>query len=503
MVAACALPGTTGALAQDTAALCPPATGGEQAYTGVTFTGRTGYLDRATLDRISGSVAGCSIARTTPDLGARLVNAAYQAYPAPLAFARPAGRSGQTMIVELVEITYGAVNVTGNQTTRADYVRQRAGVVPGGLADVAQLESRLAAVPEVEDIRVDADLTPGAQVGTSDLTLAVTEPAKPYSLVTTLDNYGSDAQGQLQAGVSARWNSLTGRRDPLSLSATIAKSKTAIAVSYDTPINGVGTRLSFNASLDSGTVSAGLPATIGLRTETRSFGVTMRHPLRADEQRVDLLTGSLQRTKDKAVLSGFTLLQQDVTEVRLGMTHIRRWPGKAVLTVSHGIGFGKNRDAVAGTTETFRAYSGFASLVYKLSDTLTASTEIGWQATGDIMPSSLRFGVTGPSAARGFATNDGSANLGYYTRNQLNLTLQNQPDWGQVTPYAFLDAGEGWEIVGGTSRRQGLLASVGAGLGISFKNGAGLDLWVAKPVKTNAATTSRSAQIGVRFAWTF
>ena len=483
-------------------ALCVRAAPGQAAYSGVRFTGRSGYLSAADLAAISTAVRGCAVAGTPADLGARLVNAAYEARPAPLAFARPLGVEGGEMVVELVEVRYGEVTVAGGKTTRADYIRWRAGARVGALADVAALQGRLAGVPEVEDIRINADLQPGRVVGTSDLTLTVEEPEKPYALVASVDNYGAPSQGRWQGTVSGRWHSLTGRRDALSLSVTAARNKRAMSLGYDLPVTAAGTRLGVVLSYDRGSVARGLPVLLGLTTRTVTMGISLKHPLRADEAKVDILTFALSRTSDRADLVG-PLLNQRIDEMRLGFSHVRRWPGRAVLSVAHAVSIGRVNDRIVGATDTYRAWSGFASLVYKLGDTLTASFDLGWQATSDVMPSSRRFGVTGPSALRGFDTNVGSANSGYYLRSQLNVTPRAAPAWGTVTPYGFVDMGEGFERIGGATVRQGMLASAGVGIGVAFRNGAGLDAWIAKPIRTNAAAPSRAPQAGVFMTWTF
>jgi len=232
--------------------------------------------------------------------------------------------------------------------------------------------------------------------------------------------------------------------------------------------------------------------------------VTLRTPIRASEAANDFVTAGLSVTQDDAQLAPLTLVDQRVRTLTLGSSHTRRWPGRAVLTAGQTVSIGVVDDGVAGVTDRFRAYSGFAALTYRISDRFTGASQLNWQITPDLMPQSQRFAVTGPTHVRGYETSAGSANAGFVLRNQISMTglFEDAEGWS-AAPYAFFDLGQGYDFTPGGARAQGLLTSAGVGISVDFEVSPDLSLTldaaIAKPLRSNALTANRDPVLLVQF----
>jgi len=507
LLLACGLSGAAQAQDADGTALCPSPRAGEALLEGIRFDGApSGYLSAAALQSISVRVRSCPVGRTDPGIIAAAVNALYDQVPAPLALARPRGIQGNQVVLELTEITYGAVKVQGNDTTDSAYVIARSGARTGGLANLYELDRRLSAFPEIEDIRVDAALDPGAAVGTSDLTLSVTEPPRISSTVLA-DNYGSPFAGRARVTGNVVVRSLTGRRDPLSLGATLSEGARSVSLAYATPIGADGARLNSFASFERSKIVNGSPALIGQTSQTLTAGMIFSFaPLRADESGVDIFSLGVSGTDDQSTLGGVRLLDQRGGEVSLSYRGVKRIPGKAILSADLELAFGRYHEAILNTRTRYVRLGFSLSAAILLSENANLISTLSGQVANATLPSARRLSVAGPTGVRGYdaAFAPGSGDSGFVWRTEVARSTPMRAGVIDNYPYMFFDVGQSRTHA---ARPNALLAGAGAGLRSTWQMDArrtlNADVWIGTPLRSSAATRRGDVFIGVGIGASF
>jgi len=451
------------------AANCVPARGGA-ALGRVVFTGPSAIVARAELDAIATAHAGCARDVASVEAVIEAINAAYESRGADLAYAEFGGTRGERVAIDLVEIRYDQVLVQGAERTRPDYVRARAGAVPGDLADIRRLESRLARLPETDGLRIEADLRPGTRPGTTILTLNVAEPPAQRGFFG-LDSTGAVDSGQARLSGGVTLTSLSGLADPLSLSVSRTEGSRQLSLSYARPLGAEGARLSFGLSVErSEALFAAAPAT-GLLTTGGQVTVGLAHPLRADADGTDSLTLAATLALDASDLAGVALSDTHTLEIALGSSHLRRFDGRA-LGLTHALRLASVDDRATPGQFTYARYEGSVFALAALGAAWSLGAEARWQYATDPLPAFAQFSAVGRSGVRGYgrvaATNDAGA--------LARIELRRAPfDAGalRLSPFGFVDAGYGASHGAGGLTAGPMRASLGLGLDLSADLGRG------------------------------
>lgn len=219
--------------------------------------------------------------------------------------------------IRLVEGRLGAVTLTGNTTTRDDYVRDRIGLKPGQLVDLPTLEADLKRFNRTNDVQLAAELKAGTAFGTSDLLLSAQEPPR-HDLRVLVDNNGSRSTGLWRAGIFYTNRSLTGLRDDLSLTTIHAEGQQSYSVGYGFSVNPRGGRLWLGYFEDHTQVKNGPLSSLDLTGTARSAMATLRQPIPAwpGTQLDGLLT--LKKRKSVNRTSGVFLQESDSLDASVG-----------------------------------------------------------------------------------------------------------------------------------------------------------------------------------------
>lgn len=449
MVALIGIPAT----AQDR---CPPPASGP-VLSGVAYDEPSGFLDPSKLSRIAEDFTGCALTESVVASLLEEVNAAYAEAGADLAFAQFGSVTpGGAVTVDLVEIRYGTITVTGSEDTDAAYILRRAGVVQDGLIELDRLSARLSTLPETDDIRVTADLQPGEAVGTSDLTLDVSGP-KPRTTNVTLDDDGSPETGKRRLTVVHRIASLTGLRDPISLSATRSQGATTASVGYARPVGENGTRLSGSVTIERSRFVNAQIALRNLESSSNSIALGAAIPLGAGDYGNDFLNFGLAVTDDDTDLGAVKITDQETIEISIGTSHLRREPGQSVVGASQGLRFGRLDDAVVGDRSVFLRHDATLFGALLLGENWTLSGELRSQITDSSLPSAVQFSPAGDGAVRGYPSSEAVGDGGLLTRIEMRRAAND----AGFSPAVFADAGASFTRSGGELRDAGRLQSVG------------------------------------------
>jgi hemolysin activation/secretion protein len=119
--------------------------------------------------------------------------------------------------IAVIEGRYGKITLR-NQTNLSDGLANGLldGLDSGDPVASAPLEERLLLLSDIPGVEVKSTLTPGAEVGTSDLLVDVT-PGKRVSGLVEADNEGNRYTGEYRLGATVNLNNPTGHGDVASL----------------------------------------------------------------------------------------------------------------------------------------------------------------------------------------------------------------------------------------------------------------------------------------------
>ncbi len=454
-----------GVAAPAMAADCAQARAGTKSLGQVRFTTPSGWLEPATLAEIANAHAICQRDVASVETVIEAVNAAYAAAGADLAFADFAGTDGDVVLIELVEIRYGTVTVADAPTTRADYVTARSGVAVGDLVDLSTLQDNLERLPTTDDIRVEADLQPGVAPGTSDLTLRVTEPPAVRRIIG-IDNRGSPDSGRTTLSGVLGIASLTGLRDPLTLSLSASEGTTQGVFGYTRPVGTSGARLSFGLSAEQTRAVLAAPPVNALKTQALFASLGYSQPLRITQTAVDTLALSLSVSQDRGTLAGVTLFDLNTVELSLGSTHLRQFAGRGLITLSQGLKFGQVDDSVTPADFSYIRHTGALSGVALMGPNWTLGGELRWQIADRALPTFARFSVGGIAGVRGYRVLGTTDDEGVLLRSELRRNPFALAETGlTISPFIHADLGRGTSFGAGNRRIRGdLRRSVGVGV---------------------------------------
>jgi len=170
-------------------------------------------------------------------------------YPAAAAYLPSQSTGDGALVIKILPGRYGNINLenqSGIKDAQAEsYLR---GLKAGDIITGTKLETALYKLSDLGGVQATGLLSPGAQIGTSDVTVKLTKGKKNVAIVYA-ENYGSKSSGRYRYGVQDTLNNLSGRGDKLSLGALISNHDLRnYAVNYETPTGPSGTMVGIGYS---------------------------------------------------------------------------------------------------------------------------------------------------------------------------------------------------------------------------------------------------------------
>ncbi|WP_165978776.1 ShlB/FhaC/HecB family hemolysin secretion/activation protein [Antarcticimicrobium luteum] len=428
----------------------------------VAFAGASAYFSRAELDAATAPLLGHRLGPGGAQAIADAVNALYRAEGIDLAIAQVAGIDpGQgTVTIDLFEARLGRVDYRSGRT-RPAYLRFRLGVEAGDLADTRVIAERLERLWLTDRLRANADFSPGAMPGRTNLTVSFDDPP-PVTASLRFDNYGEIATGEARASASVRINSLTGWGDPLALDLMTSEGARSATLSYSRTLTPGGGQLAASVS---GQRSETLSAPV-VASETLSAGLIYAHPLILAADRSFWVSLGLDRYDETTRTAGVTTADQSGWALTLGANGARSFD-RALRQVVWSVGLtaGRFTDRVLGLGDlSYGAVTASGRLQWALGDwghaILMGAAQL---PLTDDTPSRGKFAVTSPFAVPGYASGLSEGAGGYWTRFQVEAAKPLPISGTAIHPYAFVALGEAFDRAGGTWSGQGFASSVGIG----------------------------------------
>lgn len=429
----------------------------------------------------------------------RIVNALNDLYkqkrvPTARAILPPQEVTDGVVTIQLIEGRLGTVTVTGNATTRADFIRYRVRLNEGEPVDLTRLERDLLRFNAVFDARIKALLKPGKEFGTTDFTLTVVEPNRFEGTIYS-DNTGRDETGKERGGFTIAANSLLGRRDRLSFGGVFADGTQGFNVAYDVPVGRWGTRVRISFDTSDVDVEDGPLAPLNIEGDSDVLSFVITHPflVRAARQ-LTAFTGYNIKSSDTAV-SGVEVFNTDVRSAVLGINYLQYdsrgyWYAQSVLTQGFDA-FGGDRDFLKSNSEFSRIHFLSKRVYLLLRTSLQFSDE-------PFLPSSEQLQMGGLTTVRGYREGILIGDAGYFVNAELHFPVAisiNNQDLFRNRLNAFVFADQGATLAVKDNDDDNTLVSAGAGFNVRINKYLNGRFVVGFPLKDDL----RSDENDVRF----
>lgn len=458
-----------GAALAATLALAAPAAAQSFSIAGVRFDDSV-YLDDALLNGIADRYTNRPIGLADLQAMVEEVNRAYAlaGVVTSLAVLPPQEIADGVLHVRLIEARVEAVDSSALTRTREDFIRDNIRIDEGATVDFERLEHDLRLFEIAHDFRPVVSFGPGVGVGMTRAQVGGDEPPR-FEHVISADNYGSPQTGRARGAWFGRWNSVTGRRDTLSVQLQKSQGAWSGGAGYSLPAFGRGGRIVASVTHARSQVISAPFQPVDIRSTSTSASLGYIRPFRVGPDRHWTFSADIQVERNESEISGLPLLNTDLRDAAIGLAYQRRFP-RAVLAASFGIRAGDaDTDQTSETEGGYWLAFGTASYARRIGDWGLFSTAMSYQyAHGQNLPVARLFNAGGATSVRGYPNAVRSGDSGLIVQNQISSA--NGFDIGggypvALSPFAFVDAAlvVPYRVDGGIDSDQDFLVSVGFG----------------------------------------
>ena len=437
-----------------------------------------------------------------------------------------ASQIGGTVNLRVTESRIGKVEVTGTQRFSKGFIRDHfSGLKQQEVWTKGDLERPLLilrALPGMQSAR--AVLEAGAEPGTTDIQIDISEQREPLRATVEFDTFGSPFSSQERFSERLCYDNLSGRGDALALQVLHGFDPDAVMfgdLSYSIPINAKGTRVGVHGSAGDFELGRQL-GVLGLRGEGRSLGLSTTHPFIKSKKQSLTATAALDVDNtdfdmDVSCPTGgqspmMSVSEDRIRKIRLGVVFdgvekAGEARNIASLYLHQGLGgfLGGTTDpsagSVSGADNSFTKLTLEAARLQKLSDRTFVTARFAGQYSPDSLLAGEVISVGGADSVRGFYQSAHVGDSGIQVSVELRHTLleaENRKAWLQnLQGVFFVDHGSVFESGGAEASRH--LTGTGVGVRASLAEGFSLraDVGYALSEDDGSDTTpDRAAQGG-------
>jgi hemolysin activation/secretion protein len=463
---------------------------------GVEFT-KSDFLTQADLDVILANYVGKQIDFSQIQTLVQDVNDLYTAKGVITASAvlPPQTLDRGILKVQLVEGKLASVAIGGNKKVPDSFVLERVRLTRGeDTVDVPSAATDITSFNQIYNAQLRMSLQPGANFGTTDLVLALTEP-KTNQLSFFLDNQGVESTGQYQLGTFFHSYSLLTPDDNLLVFGTIAEGSFSGTLSYDAPILRNGTRLSATYSGSRIKVIDGPTEPLNIEGNSQSFSGTLTYPhFISSKWAVFGVAGASYGVSD-STSNGTPLVDSTTTKYSLGID-VTYSNQNMAFSISPHLTYGVTEDALEPSTRNITLFTGSFNGTYLFNNGVALTANGAWQLTHEkLLPGDMLFQVGGPSTVRGFPSDAASGDTGYFGQFEVHKSIDANIDGlaNGIDVYGFIDMG----AVYSTFPEEVFLMSAGVGMTYPLNEKVTLELGVGTPL-VNAVANQDSATVYAR-----
>lgn len=385
--------------------------------------------------------------------------------------------------IAVIEGRYGSITLR-NQTNLSDPLAKGllAGVNSGDTIAIAPLENRLLLLSDIPGVNVRSTLSPGAEVGTSDLLVDVT-PGQRVSGSIEADNAGDRYTGEYRVGATVNINNPTGHGDVASLRVLTSGSglnygRASYQMQFGKATAGVAySALNYKLGKEFAPLHAHGTAEIAsaygsyplIRSRDTNLYALVEFDARTFQDKVDL-TSSVTDKRDPVWLAS------------LAGNHHDGFGGGGVSSYSLTQSFGdldietaSARAVDAATARTNGSYRKLGFNVARLqhvTDRLSLYGAVYGQFASKNLDISEKMGLGGMYAVRAYPVGEAYSDEGYVATLEARLLLpkSSQSVPGQFHLIGFADSGTGTIDRNPWTAGQNRRTLSGAGIGLNWED---------------------------------
>lgn len=416
------------------------------------------FLSRVELNALAAPRIGQTVSFADLRAIAAEVNALYAArrIVTARAYVPPQRIADGTVRIALVEGRLGALNVGKGRYTDPAFVRSRLALTPGQVVDLDALRRQINRFNRGNDLRIQAQLQPGAQVGLTDVLISLTEPPR-NGVQLFADTYGYESTGRYQGGVALRRSRLLTDGDRFNLYASVSDGGVTGSASYSIAVREA--RLGITYARSQIRVTRGPSANLDIEGFSDTTSLNFAHPVvERDGWYASFIVAASYVSAENRLADtrvGDSRVLKATAGTALGFDFVRGGSLAVNLTASPA---GAD-DLLEPQGRNFVLFNGdYAGAIPLGGPWSLRVAGAGQHASTAFIPSNQLFQIGGPGSVRGFQPGTVSGSGGYFTQTELHY--QRPLDGQALDLFAFFDHGKTWSA----DFPDRALASAGAGV---------------------------------------
>ena len=400
---------------------------------------------------------------------------ANQGYITCRAYLKPQTLKGGVVHVSLSEGKNGEVNVSGNNSTRESYIKNRVPLPEGEIPNFHKVDKDITRFNSTNDVQLRIVMKAGKVEGTTDYEIIATEPQ--LSVVNlSVDNSGQKSSGEWRESIFYTFNSLTGRRDALSLGYTHSIGSDAFNASYEFPVSRLGTKLRFDYSTNGTHVKSGTWAH-KMSSHSNYYAATITHPFAVSLTNRSTWSLSLSRQSSvNTLLDSYNFADNVTDSAELAFSQINYGRG-LVIYQKHSYTVGRGKNKIDDISDKFGLYkfNGFARKYFNHGQSIYARLDAQIASTKDL-PSAAQYTIGGAYTVRGYREKILDGDEGFSFGLEYSVPLNKS-----INAFCFFDGGK--IISSATDLQDKMLLGTGAGLQFNLLKNISSTLTLGIPLR--------------------
>lgn len=348
--------------------------------------------------------------------------------------------------LEVIEGRIGKIGFDGNHRYHDDLLHRYVSQThPGDVYRAPPLEHDLQTLNALPGMAARAVIQPGADYGSSDVTVKVQED--PLDGYVVMDNYGRKDSGEYRTSASVTLNNPGGIGDQLQVLGTHSTNNRLNYgyVDYSVPLNFNGLRLDANYG-HAYFKSAPFPGSSEVAGENNNLQLNLIQPWVRTSVDTLVSTVGFLHTKGTADFVTATLSDTKINLLNVGLNYAHIWSNSAVTQyiVSLHSNFSKTNAGDANQLPSQRNHERLrleinAQHLQPLPARLQLLGLIDVEYSPDPLADTEQFSIGGPTSIRGYPTSEARGDRGYFAQ----LTLRRPFTMGPLSlvPRIYGDSG--------------------------------------------------------------
>jgi len=393
--------------------------------------------------------------------------------------------------IKIAEGTMGNLSVEGNKWFSSSLIKRFIHLKKNEILNIFGLQKDLLRLNQNSDLEIKTILSPGAEPGTSDITLQIKDKF-PYHLGLSVDNQGTRLVGYYRPAVSVRSTNLTGNNDSLFVNTMLSAGAFGESVLYSLPVTTKGTKIGLNftyfyTKLGKEFREYDIEGYTQLYTPYISQELYLSEDFQASVN-VGLDIKSIKKYMDKTLTSndqlrlpyfGFDFSKLD----SFGGGGQTTFNPKFVFGTANFLGASTRDNSKAsksGTGGYFFKYKQYLNRIQKMPFDSYVLMQSQFQIADRTLPSSEQFQLGGSNSVRGYPEGDYLSDIGFsfsfdwvlpmpFLPKEYKLPYSDTPLRDQIHPVLFMDVGAGrlMKTLPG-ERKSKVLMGIGGGFRINL-----------------------------------